>query len=506
MALDFYEKKTLENGTDIEFLNSQMTTANTDITDLAGVGRTTETVKGNADDISDLAGVGRTTETVKANADDIADIKAINGIIKGDGAGAYSAAVAADVAITDSGTYFDDDDVESALQEVGASLAEITQLQTQNANKVSRVNVFACIGDSITLGYLGYPYPSFLMHEEGITVQTYAVGGYTIQDVIDTLVPQVLAATVHASHAILLTGINDIFEGVTPANMKLAYKELCETLVGESVTPIICALIPQTASAAQILPFNEWLRNYANANGFIFVDTNTPFYAANGTLNANYFQADGTHPTTLGYYAIYIAVLAKLPIVETDYPWFPVGGENLITNPYFITDGNEDGFGDDWAKVEVNASAVYSLTDHPIKGKWQQVVYTGTATSSFIWVQKESISTGFAAGDVLEFSVDIDGVDGLSKDVRLRPMVFFDAPGDNILDTLYVIEGGTNLKDLPLSTDPAGMVLPFAWKRFKATRTVPVGCTYIVIGLSIQGSGTSTVRWGRVLLKHATAV
>ncbi len=51
MALDFFEKKTLENGTDIEFLNSQMTTANGNITSLAGVGRTTETVKGNADNI-----------------------------------------------------------------------------------------------------------------------------------------------------------------------------------------------------------------------------------------------------------------------------------------------------------------------------------------------------------------------------------------------------------------------------------------------------------------------
>jgi hypothetical protein len=46
--------------------------------DLGGVGRTTETIKGNADDIatnisdlSDLAGAGRTTETVKDNADNI---------------------------------------------------------------------------------------------------------------------------------------------------------------------------------------------------------------------------------------------------------------------------------------------------------------------------------------------------------------------------------------------------------------------------------------------------
>jgi len=44
--------------------------ANKDAIDnLAGAGRTTETVKGNADNIGNLAGAGRTTETVKANKD-----------------------------------------------------------------------------------------------------------------------------------------------------------------------------------------------------------------------------------------------------------------------------------------------------------------------------------------------------------------------------------------------------------------------------------------------------
>lgn len=42
------------------------------VLDLAGGGRTTETIKGNADDIANVEGVGRTTETVKGNADDIA--------------------------------------------------------------------------------------------------------------------------------------------------------------------------------------------------------------------------------------------------------------------------------------------------------------------------------------------------------------------------------------------------------------------------------------------------
>ena len=53
---------------------SGVATNTTAITGLAGTGRTTETVKDNADNILDLAGTGRTTETVKANAAALADI------------------------------------------------------------------------------------------------------------------------------------------------------------------------------------------------------------------------------------------------------------------------------------------------------------------------------------------------------------------------------------------------------------------------------------------------
>ena len=45
------------------------------VTNLAGTGRTNETVKANTDAITNLAGTGRTTETVKTNADNIATIK-----------------------------------------------------------------------------------------------------------------------------------------------------------------------------------------------------------------------------------------------------------------------------------------------------------------------------------------------------------------------------------------------------------------------------------------------
>jgi hypothetical protein len=53
-----------------------ISTISGNLSNLAGTGRTTETVKANADAIINLAGTGRTTETVKANADALAAIAA----------------------------------------------------------------------------------------------------------------------------------------------------------------------------------------------------------------------------------------------------------------------------------------------------------------------------------------------------------------------------------------------------------------------------------------------
>jgi len=65
---------TLATQEDIQVLRNQINTNTTSINNLAGSGRTTETVKGNSDAIVNLGGAGRTIETVKGNADAIARI------------------------------------------------------------------------------------------------------------------------------------------------------------------------------------------------------------------------------------------------------------------------------------------------------------------------------------------------------------------------------------------------------------------------------------------------
>ena len=77
MALDFWEKKILSNEAAITVVETDLSSAASNITDLAGVGRTTETVKTNADNIADNTAalaersnyLDGTTQTVTLNVD-----------------------------------------------------------------------------------------------------------------------------------------------------------------------------------------------------------------------------------------------------------------------------------------------------------------------------------------------------------------------------------------------------------------------------------------------------
>ncbi len=96
------------------------------VPELAGYGRTNETVKENAEAIANLAGAGRTNETVKANSD------AITGHI-GQANGAHNASA---IALVDSEERYTAENVEVALTEI-AGEGRNTQTVKANADAIS---------------------------------------------------------------------------------------------------------------------------------------------------------------------------------------------------------------------------------------------------------------------------------------------------------------------------------------------------------------------------------
>ena len=52
--------------------------------------------------------------------------------------------------------------------------------------------------------------------------------------------------------------------------------------------------------AARINGLNRWLQEYANANGYVYLDYATPMSAADGSLKPE-LTYDGLHPNAAGY-------------------------------------------------------------------------------------------------------------------------------------------------------------------------------------------------------------
>lgn len=111
---------TLATQEDIQVLRNQINTNTTSINNLAGSGRTTETVKGNSDAIVNLGGAGRTTETVKGNADAIAGLIEEVNDNKTDLASQDVNKGASLIGIHDTNSQFTSTNVEGALNELAA--------------------------------------------------------------------------------------------------------------------------------------------------------------------------------------------------------------------------------------------------------------------------------------------------------------------------------------------------------------------------------------------------
>jgi lysophospholipase L1-like esterase len=384
--------------------------------------------------------------------------------------------------------------VEDALQEVGAQLADTT-------NRMPRCNLFAHIGDSITNGNLGYPYYAYLL-QKGVNLTKYATGGYTIANAISTLVPLMLAATQLPTHAIFLIGINDIMTSRTQEQMQADYTTMIEMAVSRKITPIICGLIGSDTHKANILLFNDWLMDYAHSNGFVYIDTYTPFVDADGDVETGYLQ-DSVHPTSLGSYVLANTVYDKLPLLSTDRPSVIPGGENLLLNPNFITDTDADGLADSWAYTGSGATGTFALVDHPLLGKWQQINITGgSSESSFVWARQSSITAGYSAGDTLELSLDVYGEDGLTPSVRVKPAIFC-RQGTTTLSTTYFMNlGESGVIEMPKTGEAATFSLVYTWQRILNTFVVPANTDNIQVALWLAGTGTGSARFGRAVLKH----
>lgn len=178
---------------------------------------------------------------------------------------------------------------------------ENAQLESPKA-KEKRV-VF--MGNSITEGWIkkdpdffsGKPYVN-----RGISGQTTPQMLLRFQADVIALNPKVV---------VILAGINDIAGNTGPSTLEMIEDNISSMSVlakSAGIKVILSSVLPAydfpwrpgLSPAEKVVSLNEWIKNYASKNGFIYLDYYSPMVDDRKGLKAEY-TTDGVHPNEKGY-------------------------------------------------------------------------------------------------------------------------------------------------------------------------------------------------------------
>lgn len=225
-----------------------------------------------------------------------------------------------------------------------------------------RHNVTSSSSPSITMqsrrSFRGWLTWLEMLRGEGFSATWAAVGGGTTSQILD------LVETAGGDHhiAFVMTGMNDIYSsGLDLATIKHHVVALLRAVAQRAARVVVLTVPPRTSadgqwsSAKQIIhtALNQWLLQYARAEGFYAVDTwratqDGATYVNAAATNPDPLAAmmfDNTHPSGRGALAIANAVKPIVDVLLPVSPWLPAhkdqlgaNGYNLLTDSDFATD------------------------------------------------------------------------------------------------------------------------------------------------------------------------
>lgn len=125
---------------------------------------------------------------------------------------------------------------------------------------------------------------------------------------------------------VILAGTNDIAENnkkITLENVLGNIKSMCELAQHHSIKVLLCSILPcdsfswrpDIKPAQSIITLNNMIKQYAQENGFIYVDYHSELSTPTGALKPEYTN-DGCHPTLPGYKVMEEILLNAFSSVE----------------------------------------------------------------------------------------------------------------------------------------------------------------------------------------------
>lgn len=232
-------------------------------------------------------------------------------------------------------------------------------------------------------------------------------------------------------------GMNDIYaDGNSLATLQADMTALLALVAARSQKVVLLSVPPRNSADASWsagkqtihTQFNRWLYEFAKANNLIFVNTwrataNATTYINSGATEPDptaSFSFDNTHPSSVGAYAVGLAVKTAIQDFLGVRGWSPshvddLGADagNIFTNSNFATD--TAGVPTSWAQSDTTASSTVGnsvaartvAADGDALGKNAVITYnygtaTGTASTRF---RRNNFHASVTAGDYCQLRV-----------------------------------------------------------------------------------------------------
>lgn len=254
----------------------------------------------------------------------------------------------------------------------------------------------------------------------------FGTGGFTLAQIRDTHLPQVLALSPKPEACLIAGGTNDatnLSAGIA------ALGQIIDALLAAGIRPVLW-LVPPREDSAKSAPsaWNARIRGIAALRGLQVVDGYTPLASPAGVYKTAGLKQDTVHPSAAGHFALASALIA-------DPGWLARFGDcppyltaatgdavNLIGSDrgLFTSDGNGDGASDGWATWGATSYTSTRVTDAD-GYVWQRL--TKAAATSGQGGYQLSVTTGFAVGDTVSLAgrIRTSGPDlGIAVSVEAR--------------------------------------------------------------------------------------
>jgi len=159
------------------------------------------------------------------------------------------------------------------------------------------------MGDSITEGW------PFLEFFAGKPYVNRGISGQTTPQMLIRFRPDVIA--LNPAVVVLLAGINDIAGNTGPSSLEMITNNIfsmAELAKANNIKVILCSVLPAfdfpwrsgSFPAEKVVILNKMIKQYADANGILYLDYYSAMVNDQKGLKAEY-SGDGVHPNKMGY-------------------------------------------------------------------------------------------------------------------------------------------------------------------------------------------------------------